>query len=38
MDDEPRSLAMRALAVLVFILISSSSFADTSERFGKGGW
>jgi hypothetical protein len=29
---------MRALAVLVFILISSSSFADTSERFGKGGW
>src|SRR5436190_14994831 len=27
---------MRALAVL--ILISSSSFADTSERFGKGGW
>jgi hypothetical protein len=29
---------MRALAVLVFVLISSSSFADTSERFGKGGW
>src|SRR3954465_14166228 len=29
---------MRALAVLVFILISSSSFADTSERFGMGGW
>ena len=29
---------MRALAVIVFILISSSSFADTSERFGKGGW
>jgi len=29
---------MRALAVFVFVLISSSSFADTSERFGKGGW
>jgi hypothetical protein len=28
---------MRALAVLVLVLISSSSFADTSERFGKGG-
>src|SRR5712671_5066668 len=29
---------MRALAVLVVILISSSSFADTPERFGNGGW
>ena len=29
---------MRALAVLVFVLISSTSFAATSERYGKGGW
>ena len=34
---------MRALAVLVFVLISSTSFAaksfaTTSERFAKGGW
>jgi hypothetical protein len=29
---------MRALVVLVLLLISSSSFAATSERFGKGGW
>jgi hypothetical protein len=29
---------MRILAVLAFVLISSTSFADTSERFGKGGW
>ena len=29
---------MRALAVLVFVLISSTSFAATSERFSKGGW
>lgn len=29
---------MRALAVLVFVLISSTSFAATSERFGRGGW
>jgi len=29
---------MRAFAAFVFVLISSSSFADTSERFGKGGW
>ena len=29
---------MRALAVLAFVLISSTSFAATSERYGKGGW
>jgi hypothetical protein len=29
---------MRILAALVFVLISSASFADTSERFAKGGW
>jgi hypothetical protein len=29
---------MRALAVLAFVLISSTSFAATSERFGRGGW
>ena len=29
---------MRALAVLTFVLISSTSFAATSERYGKGGW
>ena len=29
---------MRALAVLVFVLILSTSFAATSERFGRGGW
>ena len=29
---------MRALAVLVLVLISSTSFAATSERFSRGGW
>ena len=29
---------MRAFAVLAFVLISSTSFAATSERFGRGGW
>src|SRR5215216_7173058 len=29
---------MRALAVLAFVLISSTSFAATSERFSRGGW
>jgi hypothetical protein len=29
---------MRALAILVFVLISPTSFAATSERFSKGGW
>src|SRR4029079_9642467 len=29
---------MRALAVLAFVLISSSCFAATSEGFGMGGW
>lgn len=29
---------MRALVVLVLVLISSTSFAATSERFSKGGW
>ena len=29
---------MRALAALVLVLISSSAFAATSERFGRGGW
>jgi hypothetical protein len=31
-------LAVRALAVLVLVLLSSTSFAATSERFSKGGW
>jgi hypothetical protein len=31
-------LAVRALGVLAFVLISSTSFAATSERFGRGGW
>jgi hypothetical protein len=29
---------MRALAFLLFVLISSACFAETSERFAKGGW
>ena len=29
---------MRAITVLAFVLISSTSFAATSERYGKGGW
>ena len=29
---------MRALTVLAFVLMSSTFFAATSERFGKGGW
>ena len=29
---------MRVLAVLAFVLISSTSFAATSERFSRGGW
>ena len=29
---------MRALAVLAFVLISSTSFAATSEKFSRGGW
>jgi hypothetical protein len=29
---------MRVLAVLAFVLISSTCFAATSERFGRGGW
>ena len=29
---------MRWLVGLVLILISSTAFAATSERFGKGGW
>src|SRR5437879_12756354 len=31
-------LAMRALAVFAFVLLSSTSFPATSERFGMGGW
>src|SRR4029450_2050963 len=38
LPDEPGRSALRALAVLVFVLISSTSFAATSERYGKGGW
>ena len=29
---------MKALVTLLFVLISSTSFAATSEKFGKGGW
>jgi hypothetical protein len=29
---------MRTLAFLLFVLISSACFAETSERFAKGGW
>jgi hypothetical protein len=36
--DEPGRLAMRVLAVLAFVLISSRAFAATSEGFGRGGW
>jgi hypothetical protein len=35
---EPARLAMRALIVVAFVLISSTCFAATSERYGKGGW
>jgi hypothetical protein len=31
-------LALRALAALALVLISSTAFAATSERFGRGGW
>jgi hypothetical protein len=36
--NKPGRLTMRAFAVLVLALISSTSFAATSERFGRGGW
>ena len=29
---------MKALVTLVLVLISSASYAATSEKFGKGGW
>ena len=29
---------MKALITLLFVLISSTCFAATSEKFGKGGW
>src|SRR5205807_1216781 len=34
--NEPGGLAMRAITVLAFVPISSTSFAATSERFGRG--
>ena len=37
-SNEPAGQAMKTIVTLVFVLMSSTSFAATSEKFGMGGW